>query len=186
MEDTFQTNTPSNSFSSSSWSSDESASSEPSASESSASELSKSEDRAQKLQEAKAVNSYLKFLNQSSDQKAAGKTEAKSKAKTRWSSPASLQKQLARLEEKMASADMLQRLDMAQKQLELQQRLVEAMKESEDQGEDHGLSEKERLERDFIASAQSYGARKGISYSAWRQVNVPAAILRRAGIYRGK
>ena len=40
------------------------------------------------------------------------------------------------------------------------------------------------LEDDFVAAAKAYGERKGISYAAWREVGVPAAVLKRAGISR--
>lgn len=40
------------------------------------------------------------------------------------------------------------------------------------------------LEASFVASAAAYGDRKGISYQAWREVGVPAAVLKRAGIAR--
>jgi hypothetical protein len=40
-----------------------------------------------------------------------------------------------------------------------------------------------KVEEDFVASAKEYGDRKGISYAAWREVGVSAAVLHRAGIY---
>ena len=42
-----------------------------------------------------------------------------------------------------------------------------------------------RLEAGFVRSAKAYGERKGISYAAWREQGVPAAVLRQAGITRG-
>ena len=41
------------------------------------------------------------------------------------------------------------------------------------------------LEAEFISLAKAYGERKGISYAAWREVDVPAAVLKRAGVGRG-
>ena len=41
------------------------------------------------------------------------------------------------------------------------------------------------LEDEFAASAAPYGARKGITYAAWRQLGVDPAVLRKAGIKRG-
>jgi hypothetical protein len=41
-------------------------------------------------------------------------------------------------------------------------------------------------EAEFIASAKAYGERKGISYSAWREVGVSAAVLKQAGISRAQ
>jgi hypothetical protein len=40
------------------------------------------------------------------------------------------------------------------------------------------------VEASFIEAAAAYGDRKGISYQAWREVGVPAAVLKRAGISR--
>jgi len=40
------------------------------------------------------------------------------------------------------------------------------------------------LEEEFVRVAKGYAARKGISYIAFRQIGVPAAILREAGINR--
>ena len=42
----------------------------------------------------------------------------------------------------------------------------------------------EELEKAFIEAAKSYSERKGISYTAWRQVGVPARVLKAAGIPR--
>lgn len=38
------------------------------------------------------------------------------------------------------------------------------------------------LEREFVAAAGAYSARKGITYAAWREVGVEARVLERAGI----
>lgn len=40
------------------------------------------------------------------------------------------------------------------------------------------------LEGEFVEAVGPYSERKGISYSAWREVGVPAAVLSRAGIAR--
>ena len=42
----------------------------------------------------------------------------------------------------------------------------------------------EALEAQFAEAAAEYSERKGISYSAWRELGVPAAVLKRAGIPR--
>jgi len=41
------------------------------------------------------------------------------------------------------------------------------------------------LEDDFVQAAREYGERKGISYAAWREAGVDAAVLKRAGVRRG-
>ena len=40
------------------------------------------------------------------------------------------------------------------------------------------------LERDFVRVAKSYADSKAISYSSWRDVGVPASVLKSAGISR--
>ena len=42
----------------------------------------------------------------------------------------------------------------------------------------------EALESGFVDVAKEYSERKGISYMAWRELGVPAAVLRRAGVPR--
>ncbi len=49
------------------------------------------------------------------------------------------------------------------------------------QGETSGYRDTEDR---FVEVAAEYGRRKGISYSAWRQVGVPASVLTEAGISR--
>ncbi len=40
------------------------------------------------------------------------------------------------------------------------------------------------LEAEFVVHAAGYSARKGITYTAWRELGVSAEVLRRAGISR--
>jgi hypothetical protein len=40
------------------------------------------------------------------------------------------------------------------------------------------------IEDAFVKVAASYSARQGISYASWREVGVPAAVLKRAKISR--
>ena len=42
------------------------------------------------------------------------------------------------------------------------------------------------LEADFVGVARSYGESKAISYSSWRDVGVPASVLKSAGISRAE
>jgi len=42
------------------------------------------------------------------------------------------------------------------------------------------------LERDFVSVAKSYADSKAISYSSWRDVGVPASVLKTAGISRAE
>ena len=41
-----------------------------------------------------------------------------------------------------------------------------------------------KLEDDFVRAAKTYAQRKHISYAAWREAGVDAAVLKRAGISR--
>ena len=43
----------------------------------------------------------------------------------------------------------------------------------------------QQLEAAFVKAAAAYAKRKSISYAAWREVGVPADVLKRAGITRG-
>ncbi len=42
----------------------------------------------------------------------------------------------------------------------------------------------EALEHEFVGVAKSYSDGKAISYSSWRDVGVPASVLKAAGINR--
>jgi hypothetical protein len=87
----------------------------------------------------------------------------------------SIGKRLEKIENELATADPLQRLHLVQERLDLQREL-----ETMDGGVD--LSE---LEDHFVGAAGPYSQRKGISYNAWRELGVPPAVLKRAGIGRG-
>ena len=41
------------------------------------------------------------------------------------------------------------------------------------------------FEKGFVKAAKTYSVRKGISYATWREVGVPAEVLKVAGITRG-
>ncbi|MCI0424493.1 MAG: hypothetical protein L0Z47_01415, partial [Actinobacteria bacterium] len=45
-----------------------------------------------------------------------------------------------------------------------------------------GGADLDQLEKDFVAHAKAYSERKGISYTAWREIGVPAATLKTAGL----
>lgn len=89
--------------------------------------------------------------------------------------PESIAAQLAQIETDLASASAIAELELVQKRRDLQAEL-EAMETGIDMA---------ALEDAFVGVARSYGERKGISYGSWREVGVPAATLKRAGIARG-
>ena len=73
-----------------------------------------------------------------------------------------------------AEPDPAKRVEMIQRRLDLEQQLIE-MADEVDLGE---------LEDAFVEAAAEYSERKGITYPAWREAGVPAAVLKRAGVKR--
>lgn len=87
----------------------------------------------------------------------------------------SIRTRLQGIESRLASeTDPLKLLDLHQEKLDAEEALHSAQA-SEDAGE---------TEKGFVEVASSYSERKGISYTAWRQVGVPASVLKAAGIPR--
>lgn len=72
-----------------------------------------------------------------------------------------------RLEQARDEKDYLQVLELTQKRAEIAESLEHA-----------------DLEAEFVKVAASFGERKGIRYTTWREVGVPAKVLREAGISR--
>ena len=87
----------------------------------------------------------------------------------------SMQKRIEAIGEALESATPIRRVQLVQERIDLE-RALSAPTEAID------ISD---LEDGFVAAAVSYSGRKGITYSAWREVGVPAAVLKRAGISRG-
>jgi hypothetical protein len=88
--------------------------------------------------------------------------------------PESIKKRLADIERDVSSATGLRRLELAQERIDLSRELSAG----------EGTVDLGSLEKDFVKAAKSYSERKGISYAAWREVGVPAATLKQAGISR--
>ena len=88
----------------------------------------------------------------------------------------SIGKRLAKIEEELAGADQLKRLQLIQERLDLTAELEAA-------GTKVDLT---ALEDEFVKAAATYSQRKGISYAAWRELGVEPAVLKRAGIGRGR
>jgi hypothetical protein len=68
----------------------------------------------------------------------------------------------------------LRRVELTQKRLDLEKQLREL----------GARGDRGALERGFVRYAASYSSRKGITYPAWREAGVPAAVLAKAGIKR--
>jgi hypothetical protein len=86
----------------------------------------------------------------------------------------SIKKRLAEVEMEISNSDPLGRLNLYQERMNLQEEL-EAMGAKVDVS---------ALEDDFVSVALSYSSRRGISYAAWREAGVGAAVLKRAGVSR--
>ena len=115
-------------------------------------------------EQGRAVRLYLEALDKHRPKRGRKRTQD------------SITQRLAIIDERLTDADPLQRLRLIQERLDLQNEL-ETLKAKTD------LSE---LENEFIATAKSYGQRKGISHTAWRAMGVPPEVLRKAGISRSE
>jgi uncharacterized protein YicC (UPF0701 family) len=115
--------------------------------------------------EGRSVKQYLEAL------------ESNRPKRGRKRTPESIGKRLETIEADLADADGLKRLNLVQERLDLQNEL-----ERLNSDDTVDLS---ALEAEFVKVAKGYGERKGISYAAWREVGVPAPVLKQAGISRG-
>jgi len=116
---------------------------------------------AQGRRESRVVKSYLEALG--------------SRRPGRPVTSESVKAKLASLEQRLRSEhDALKRLDLVQAKLNAEDQLASL-------GDAQDLSS---LESEFVEIAQAYSDRKGISYSAWREVGVSAAVLKAAGVPR--
>jgi hypothetical protein len=113
--------------------------------------------------QGRAVRRYLEAL------------EAHKPKRGRKRTPESVQKRLETINERLADADALTRLHLVQERMNLETELA-----STGNGVDI-----QALEDEFVTAAAPYGARKGITYAAWRQLGVDPGVLRRAGVKRG-
>jgi uncharacterized protein YicC (UPF0701 family) len=113
--------------------------------------------------QGRAVRNYLEAL------------EATKPKRGRKRTPDSIKKRLDAIDAAMADADKLTELKLRQEKVNLEHEL-EAGSVAVD------LS---ALEQDFVAVANAYGNRQGITYQVWRDTGVSAAVLKKAGIGRG-
>jgi hypothetical protein len=113
-------------------------------------------------EQGRAVRRYLEAL------------EANKPRRGRKRSAESVRKRLADIETELATAEPLRRVHLVQERSDL----VASLESSESN------VDLDKLEKDFINAAVPYSERKGISYTTWREVGVPASVLERAGISR--
>ena len=114
-------------------------------------------------EQGRAVRRYLEAL------------EAHKPKRGRKRTPESIQRRLADIEARLANADPLSKLQLVQERMNLQNELASKS----------AVVDLSALEKAFVKAASEYGRRKGISYAAWREAGVDAAVLRQAGIRRG-
>jgi hypothetical protein len=113
-------------------------------------------------EEGRIVRRYLEAL------------EATKPRRGRKRTPDSIRKRLVTIDVALQDADPLFRLQLIQERQDLESELAI--------GDD--AVDVASLEKAFIKVAKSYGTRKGITYSAWRQVGVSAPVLQQAKIAR--
>lgn len=89
--------------------------------------------------------------------------------------PERLRDRIASLEQRIAAEDdPLKSLELRQARLDAEAALARA----------EATVDLDEAEAAFVEVAASYSERKGISYGAWREQGVPAAVLAKAGIRR--
>lgn len=111
--------------------------------------------------EGRAVRDFLEALDQK-------------KQPGRRRTPESIQARLDTIETDLATADPVARLALIQERRDLTRAL----------GSLESDVDTDALEEAFVKVAKSYSERKGIEYASWREVGVPAAVLKAAGIAR--
>ena len=116
-------------------------------------------------EQGRAVRRYLEAL------------EANKPRRGRKRTAEGMQKRLAVIEERLASADALSRLHLAQEHMDLEAELAA----SGDGGVDL-----EAQEAEFVKAAGPYSARKGVTYDAWRMAGVEPRVLKAVGLSRGQ
>lgn len=114
-------------------------------------------------EQGRAVRRYLEAL------------EAHRPKRGRKRTPDSIKRRLDDIESRLETADPLTRLQLVQERMNLQTELA-----TKSEAVDLSV-----LEEEFVAAAREYGERKGITYGAWREAGVDAAVLKRAEIRRG-
>ena len=112
--------------------------------------------------EGRAVRDYLEALRANKPKRGRKRT------------PDSIKKQLASIDDQLEDADAVTELRLVQLRRDLTAEL-ETMDSAVDM---------EAIEAAFVKVAAAYSDRQGISYSSWREVGVPASVLKRAGIGR--
>jgi len=112
--------------------------------------------------ESRAVKNYLEALERNRPKRGRKRT------------PDSINKRLSTIDSQLATADVVKRLALVQERLDL-------LAELDRLGDQEDISV---AEAEFVEVAAAYSENKGISYSAWREIGVSAAVLKAAGVSR--
>ena len=112
--------------------------------------------------QGRAVRRYLDALEKNKPRRGRRRT------------PQGITKRLEAIEVEINAADPLKRVQLIQERIDLLDELATAT----------ATVDVAELEAAFIQNAAGYSDRKGISYAAWRELGVPATVLRQAGITR--
>ena len=113
--------------------------------------------------QSRAISQYLDALEMNKPRRGRKRTSE------------SIDKRLGVIAEEFGSANAITRLSLIQERIDL-------LAEKEAMNGEVDLS---GLEAEFVKAAKSYSQRKGIGYAAWRELGVPADVLKKAGISRG-
>jgi len=114
--------------------------------------------------EGRAVRAYLEALRNSKPKRGRKRT------------PDSIQQRLSKIDDMLPEASAIEELQLVQERRDLEAELDQLNDTVDMSG----------VEDEFVRVAKGYAERKGISYASWRDVGVPAATLKRAGITRGR
>jgi hypothetical protein len=113
--------------------------------------------------QGKAVRDYLEALEGSKPKRGRPRTADV------------VRQQLDAIPHALDAADPVGRLQLIQRRIDLEAELERLEGSTVDIG---------ALEAAFVEVAAAYGKAKGISYAAWREIGVDAAVLKKAGINR--
>jgi hypothetical protein len=117
---------------------------------------------AQGRTQSRAVATYLEALDSHKPKRGRKRTSE------------SVERRLSVIDKDLPSANPIKRLSLIQERIDL-------LNEKEAMA---GAVDLSGYEAGFVEAAREYGERKGISYAAWRELGVPPAVLKRAGITR--
>lgn len=112
--------------------------------------------------ESRTVRTYLEALRRNRPKRGRKRT------------PDSIRRRLNAIEVEFETADPITQLKLTQEKLDLGVELSDLI----------AVRDIGPLEKEFVKVAKSYGDRNGITYSAWREIGVDAAVLKKAGITR--